>query len=1065
MTDLRDQLQATLGTAYTLERELGGGGMSRVFVADEVRFRRKVVVKVLSPDLFEGISAERFEREIQLAASLQQANIVPVLNAGDAGGMPYYTMPFVDGESLRARLARGPLPMTEVLSILRDVARALAYAHERGIVHRDIKPDNVLLSRGTAVVTDFGIAKALAASQTRAGSATLTMTGVAIGTPAYMAPEQAAGDPDIDHRADIYAFGCMAYEVLTGAPPFGGRAPQKMLTAHLTETAPPVTDLRVDTPTQLANLIAQCLAKDAQARPQSADELLGMLESMSTGEGTRANAPAMLLAKPGMLGKALAAYVVAFVVVAIVARAAITGIGLPDWVFPGALIVMALGLPVILFTAYAQYMARRAIMRSPTLTPGGTAHAAPQGTMATIAMKASPHVSWRRTGIGGAVALGAFVLVVGAFMVLRAAGIGPAGSLFAAGRLNARDLLIVTDFRVKGADSSLGPVVSEAVRTELSQSNVLSIMSPTRVAAALQRMRRPSATAIDLPLAREVAQREGAKAVVDGDVTPLGAGFVVSLRLVTADSGAELASFHGTADGPKDLLATLDKLTRDLRGRIGESLKRVHADPPLEQVTTSSLEALRKFAESRRANNVTGDVPRAIQLSEEAVALDTTFAMAYRGLGLVYGNALYPREKVDSAFARAYRYRDRLTERERYLATADYYGGPGHDRGRQIAAMEDYLAQYPHDFALLNNLAEAYASRRAFTRAESLYRKSIAEDSGTLQPHMNLILNLLSQGRVSAADSVRRVFARRIPGAPMLPFMRDFVLEASGPSDSLLKDLRITQSTAPRAMGQARAMEAIAQVLLVRGQVAEAEKAAKEMRSIDAARGAGISPFDPALDAALHDAWFFGRAAQAASRLDSALAAVEMRALPLSERRYFELATTYALAGRPDRARAMIAAFDSDVRDTTLRRASEPQRHWAMSEIAIAEHRARDAIAEIRKADTLPDGPADDCARCTYAALARAYDLAEMPDSAIVMFERYLATPYWQPSTPRADGLHLAGTYKRLGELYEAKGDREKAVSNYLKFVALWKDADPELQPKVAEVRRRLARLSDVERR
>ncbi|HET7374955.1 MAG TPA: serine/threonine-protein kinase, partial [Gemmatimonadaceae bacterium] len=139
MTDLRDQLQATLGGAYTLERELGGGGMSRVFVADEARFRRKVVVKVLSPDLFEGISAERFEREIQLAASLQQANIVPVLSAGDAGGMPYYTMPFVDGESLRARLARGPLPIAETVSILRDVARALAYAHERGIVHRDIK--------------------------------------------------------------------------------------------------------------------------------------------------------------------------------------------------------------------------------------------------------------------------------------------------------------------------------------------------------------------------------------------------------------------------------------------------------------------------------------------------------------------------------------------------------------------------------------------------------------------------------------------------------------------------------------------------------------------------------------------------------------------------------------------------------------------------------------------------------------------------------------------------------------------------------------------------------------
>jgi len=285
VTQLRDQLQATLSGSYTLERELGGGGMSRVFLAEELRLRRKVVIKVLSPELAQGISVERFEREIQTVAALQQANIVPVHTVGDTDGLPYYTMPFVEGESLRARLGLGPMAVSEVIGILRDVSKALAYAHERGVVHRDIKPDNVLMSGGAAMVTDFGIAKALSAARTVTDGATLTQVGTSIGTPAYMAPEQAAGDPQVDHRADIYSLGAMAFELLAGQPVFAGRTPQRMLAAHMSEAPAPIATLRADVPAPLAALVMRCLEKNPADRPQDAQELVRALDAIGTTSG------------------------------------------------------------------------------------------------------------------------------------------------------------------------------------------------------------------------------------------------------------------------------------------------------------------------------------------------------------------------------------------------------------------------------------------------------------------------------------------------------------------------------------------------------------------------------------------------------------------------------------------------------------------------------------------------------------------------------------------------------------------------------------------------------------
>jgi tRNA A-37 threonylcarbamoyl transferase component Bud32/tetratricopeptide (TPR) repeat protein len=1057
--DLRSQLQESLGNAYVLERELGGGGMSRVFVAEETALGRKVVVKVLPPDLTAGVNVERFNREILLAAKLQQAQIVPVLAAGQMNGIPWYTMPFVDGESLRAKLAReGPLPIGEVVNVLRDITRALAYAHDHGVVHRDIKPDNVLLSGGTAVVTDFGIAKAISLARAEATDASLTQLGTSVGTPAYISPEQAAGDPNTDYRADIYSLGCVAYELLTGHPPFPGRTPQRTLAAHLTEAPKPVSDLRPDVPPALAELVTRCLEKEPSARPQSAGEIVAALDAVSSGSST--TMPALLLGGPGVIRRSLIAYGLAFAAVATVAKAAVVTFGLPDWVFTSAIVLMAIGLPVVLATAYVHHTSRKLLTRTAPLTPNGSP--ATQGTMAGLAMRASPFLTWRRTFRVGAITLGAFAVIVAAIMTLRLFGIGPAASLMAAGTLKGHERLLVTDFRA-GGDSSLSHLVTEAVRTDLGQSSVISIMPPTAIAGALQRMQRPAMSGIDLALGRDIAQREGVKAIVDGEVTHLGAGYVVTIRLVAADSGSELAAYRKAVDGPSQLLDAVDDVTKRLRGKIGESLKQVRDAPRLEEVTTPSMEALRKYAEASRAADLEGDYAKATTLLREAVAKDTLFAMAYRKLGVVLSNTGMPAQQRDSALTRAFKYRDRLTERERFLAIGTYYQtGPGRDRVKAADAFQRVIALDPTDNVAANNLANLYRSRRQYARAESLYRSATGGGRGTQTNLGNLASVLFDQGKLAESESVTKVLRTRFPNAPGAFTLPPMFLYARGQVDSMDAYYRAHLNDA-NSIVRVSSTANVANLAMLHGQLVQAKTLGDETRRLNVERGAKASPFGDAPQRAYLDIWFRERHEKGVQELDSVLAKVPLRSLPAEERPYFNFASLYALGGRADKARALISQFDADVHDPTLRAESMPARHGALAEIALAEHAPLEAVREIWKADSLPDGPSGACASCVYADLGRAYDLADMPDSAIRYWERHIETPFG--GKDGQDASVLAGIHKRLGELYEAKGDAARAASHYSAFLSLWKNADPELQPKVAEVKRRLARVGQPERR
>jgi tRNA A-37 threonylcarbamoyl transferase component Bud32/tetratricopeptide (TPR) repeat protein len=1048
MTNLLDQLTSSLSGTYTIEREIGGGGMSRVFVAQETRLNRRVVVKVLAPELAAGISAERFEREIQLAASLLQANIVPVLSTGESHGLPYYTMPYVEGESLRARLGRaGGIPAADVPGILRDVARALAFAHERGVVHRDIKPDNVLLSGGAAVVTDFGIAKAIAAARGEAG-ATLTQIGTSIGTPAYMAPEQAAGDPNIDHRADIYAFGCMAYELLAGQPPFFDRSPQRMLAAHLAETPKPLLEVAPLTTPALATLIMRCLEKDANDRVQSASEIVRALDAITSGTSNE-TLTASLLARPDLLKWALAIYLVAFIIVAVVAKAAIVGIGLPDWVLPGAMIVMGLGLPVLLFTGYAQSVVRRVALSTPTLTPGGGT--AGQGTFATIAVKASPHLTWKRSAIFGAAGLGLFVLLIGAFMALRAAGIGPFGSLLASGKLQDNRVLI-GEFKATSTDSGLGDVVAEAVRADLAQSSALDVVSPQAIATVLARMQRPAATKLDSATAHEVAIRDGIPAIVGGDIHGLGAGYVVTVRLVTTDSGKVLASFSEAADGPKDLIPTLGKITRKLRGKVGESFKHLQATPRLETAATSSLDALRKYTEGVLAFRQF-DYVRAVHLFDEAIALDSNFAGAYRSAAIALNNGPgIDRGRAFRYSRRAFELSDRLPEAERYQTRGAYYSRV--DPAKSFAEYEALIKLEPRIAGHLNSLAVVEWMLRDLKSSEAHLRRAVVLDSTGATAARNLTITLLEEGDLAGAESALRNLRTRFPDNLLTFNAAARVAVARRDADSAIAILLDGRTKIGRDAAQGVAINTLLdQAYVYAGRLDEAQVARDS--TVAAQRRAGTPGIDltAAAGTAMLDSWYGRPKAPSLHLIDSALAHTPIESLDPEGRPYGTVALALALSGAPQRGRAVLERSRTGP-DASNHPDALVEYYVATSFIDYTEGKFAEGIRAARAADI------GTCRFCSDAMLGLNFDGAGQADSAIAAYTRFVShTVANAPLRAPVDRLLLAGSYKRLGELLEARGNSSEALKNYEVFLRMWKHADRELRPQVIDVQKRVDRL------
>ena len=1052
MEDLRPRLEKALADQYVFERELGGGGMSRTYLARERAFDRRVVIKVLAPELLAGISVERFRREILLAAQLQHPHVVPVLTAGDTDGLPWFTMPYVDGDSLRHRLGQGQIGISEIVGILRDVARALAYAHQHGIAHRDIKPDNVLLSSGSATVTDFGIAKAISAA--RGGdepfAATLTVAGTSLGTPTYMAPEQAAGDPKTDHRADLYAFGVMAYEMLAGRPPFHGLSPAKMLAAQLGETPKDIRTLRTDCPEPLAELVTRCLLKEPGECPQQASDMVRVLDNI-TSSGASTAAPAILAGGRIRFGKAIALWAGATALVALTAWAATDVIGLPEWVFPGSLGVMLAGLPVILTTWYVQRAVHRAYTATPQFTPGG--RTAEHGTMATLALKASPHFSWRRAWLGGGIAVGSFAALVLAFMVMRAMGVGPFGSLQGRGTFGANENIVVADFKSPADDSTLGATAAEALRTDLAQSKSLHVLSRAGMRQVLTLMQRSDESTVPFDLAREIATREGAKALLDGSIVRIGQSYVISARLVAALDGTELVTFRETADGENDLIVALGRLSRAVRERAGESLRNIRQSSELERVTTPSLAALRKYVEGSLTADERGEQERGIALLQEAVQIDTAFAMAWRKIAVLLNNENREAARALAAVETAYRHRARLSEAERLLTEGYYFtSGPKPDRDKAIAAYEAAVQLDSTNTSALNNAAVVRSQRREFERAEELYRRVISLPRTFGGAFTNLLGMQIRNGRSAAAlDSTRDAFRERFPESADLWEADWFVAFGSGDlraADSIGRAVSADARTARQAVRSANAIASIAEM---RGRPREALRWSTISRNANMrAEPSAAVRLAFAIDTAYFLAGTMERPAEARAVLTRGLARVPMTQIPAPERDWYGLARLGAQLGDPALARQARDGFERDLAAQT----PDPDGGRARfnADVALAEQRWEAAIPLLHEANRRFAGR-----ELLYLnRIAQAHDLAGHADSAIVYFERFVGMP---DSFGDLHAEFLAGSHKRLGELYDSKGATEKAIEHFAKFAEMWKDAEPELQPKVREVNAKLERL------
>jgi eukaryotic-like serine/threonine-protein kinase len=690
-------MESTRISHYRILERLGAGGMGEVYLAEDMKLGRKIAIKVLSEEYTTSRERlNRFEQEACAASALNHPNILTIYEVGDDAGRHFIATEYIDGVTLRRKLAADRLEVREILEIAVQVGAALEEAHSAGIIHRDIKPDNIMIRRnGIVKVLDFGLAKLTESSTDRgpsdgeASTRVLVQTdaGVVMGTSHYMSPEQARGKP-VDARTDIWSLGVVMYEMAAGRMPFEGETSTDVIVAITQKEPPTIARFNPDVPDELDWIIMKALRKARDERYQTIKELITDLRRLK--QKLEFEMELERSASPDSL-----------------TRSGIT--------------------PVLSAKTISEKV-------TPTIAKSGSHPSSAEYIAGGI----------RRHKLVAALIAGVFVIaVVGAIFLY----------FNKAQALTDKDTVLLADFINTTGEPVFDGTLKQALSVQLAQSPFLNIFPDERVRETLRYMNRPVDDRITREIGLDICRRQGIKALLIGSISSLGSHYVLTLEALNAQSGESIASEHVEVDAKEKVLSSLGTAASSLRKKLGESLSSIQKyDVPVEQATTSSLEALKAFTLANEAR-AKGRTPESLALYERAVQLDPNFAIAFARIGVHYGNQ-GQLELATQYVKKAYDLRDRVSERERLYITEKYHGYITGDIPKVIETLQTYTRLYPNDFIPHNNLAFNYLLigrfEDAMKEAQAALRISPTNNSSL----DNLVGSFLGLGRFEEARQI-----------------------------------------------------------------------------------------------------------------------------------------------------------------------------------------------------------------------------------------------------------------------------------------------------------------------